>query len=92
MKIKVIGSGCPTCKTLHEMVLKLKEEKKIDADIEYSKDISELVELGVMGSPAITIDGEVVNVGMPSNEKELIDIIKNSSNNETQKCSCGGNC
>lgn len=79
MKIKVIGSGCPTCTKLHEMVLKLKEEKKIDAEVEYSKDISELVELGVMGSPALVIDGEVANVGMPKSEDDLLDIIKRSS-------------
>ena len=51
MKIKVIGSGCPTCTKLHQWVVKLKEEGKINADVEYSKDINELIELGVMGSP-----------------------------------------
>ncbi|MBR9701292.1 thioredoxin family protein [Candidatus Pacearchaeota archaeon] len=76
MKIKVIGSGCPTCTKLHQMVLKLKEEKKIDAEVEYSKDISELVELGVMGSPALIIDGKVANVGMPEDEEKLLKIIK----------------
>ncbi len=79
MKIKVIGSGCPTCTKLHEMVLKLKEEKKIDAEVEYSKDVSELIELGVMGSPALVIDGKVANVGMPDNEEKLLEIIKRSS-------------
>jgi len=79
MKIKVIGSGCPTCTKLHQMVLKLKDEKKIDADVEYSTDISELVELGAMGSPALVIDGEVANVGMPDGEERLLEIIKMSS-------------
>jgi len=79
MKIKVIGSGCPTCTKLHQMVLKLKDEKKIDADVEYSTDISELVELGVMGSPALVIDGEVANVGMPDGEEKLLEIIKRAS-------------
>ena len=76
MKIKVIGSGCPTCKKLHQMVLKLKEEGKIKADVEYSTDINELIELGVMGSPALVVDGKVVNVGMPENEEKLLEIIK----------------
>lgn len=79
MKIRVIGSGCPTCTALHNMVLKLKEDKKIDAEVEYSTDISELVELGVMGSPALVINGEVANVGMPSGEEKLLEIIKRSS-------------
>ena len=58
------------------MVLKLKDEGKIKAEIEYSKDINELIELGVMGSPALVIDGKVANVGMLKDEEELLKIIK----------------
>ena len=79
MKIKVIGSGCPTCTKLHQWVVKLKEEGKIKADITYSKDINELIELGAMGSPALVIDGKVANVGMPQSEEKLLEIIKKSS-------------
>ncbi len=78
MKIKVIGSGCPTCIRLHELVVKLKKEGKIKADVQYSKDINELIELGVMGSPALVIDGKVANVGMPESEEKLLEIIKKS--------------
>ena len=76
MKIKVFGSGCPTCTKLHQWVLKLKEEGKIKADVEYSKDINELIELGVMGSPALVVDGKVVKVGMVKDEKELLSLLK----------------
>ena len=79
MKIKVIGSGCPTCTKLHEWVVKLKNEGKIKADVEYSKDINELIELGVMGSPALVIDGNVANVGMPESEAKLLEIIKKNT-------------
>jgi small redox-active disulfide protein 2 len=76
MKIKVIGSGCPTCHRLHEMVLSLKKDGKIKAEVEYSQDINELIELGVMGSPALVVDGKVVKVGMVKDEKELLKILK----------------
>jgi len=79
MKIRIIGSGCPTCHKLHEMVLSLKKEGKIKADIEYSKDINELIELGVMGSPALLVNGKVADIGMPENEKKLLEIIKKNS-------------
>jgi len=79
MKIRIIGSGCPTCHKLHEMVLSLKKEGKIKADIEYSKDINELIELGVIGSPALIVNGKVAKVGMPENETKLLEIIKKSS-------------
>ena len=80
MKIKVIGSGCPTCTKLHQWVVKLKDEGKIKADVEYSKDINELIELGVMGSPALVIDEKVANIGMPGSEEKLLEIIENSRN------------
>jgi small redox-active disulfide protein 2 len=76
MKIKVIGSGCPTCTKLYQWVIKLKEEGKINAEVEYSKDINELIELGVMGSPALVVDGKVVKVGMVKDEKELLSLLK----------------
>jgi len=76
MKIKIIGSGCPTCTNLYHMVEKLKKDGKIKADIAYSKDINELIELGVMGSPALVVDGKVVKVGMVKDEKELLKLIK----------------
>ena len=79
MKIRIIGSGCPTCHKLHEMVLSLKKDGKIKADVEYSKDINELIELGAIGSPALLVNGKVANVGMPENEKKLLEIIKKSS-------------
>ena len=79
MKIKVIGSGCPTCTKLYQWVIKFKEEGKINADVEYSKDINKLIELGVMESPALVIDGKLVSVGMPENEEKLLQIIKKSS-------------
>jgi small redox-active disulfide protein 2 len=76
MKIKIIGSGCPTCHRLHEMVLSLKKEGKIKAEVEYSQNINELIELGIMGSPALVVNGKVVKVGMVKDEKELLKILK----------------
>jgi len=75
MKITIIGSGCPTCKALYEKVSKLKADGKLNADIEYVKDVNELIKRGIMGSPALLVDGKVVNVGMPS-DNELLKLLK----------------
>lgn len=78
INITIIGSGCPTCEALYDKVKKLKEEGKIDAEIEYKKDVAELVKRGIMGSPALLINGKPVHVGMPGDE-ELLKIIKKNS-------------
>lgn len=75
MKIRVVGSGCPSCKALHQLVKEVVNERKIDAEIEYSTDIAELVNAGAMGSPGLFKDGELIKVGMPSRE-QLINLIK----------------
>lgn len=69
-----MGSGCATCKALYEKIKRLATEGKINAIVEYSSDINDLINEGVMGSPAILIDGKVVKVGNPS-EEELYKIL-----------------
>lgn len=65
----MIGSGCPTCKKLHEKVIKLNEENKLNAKVVYITDFQELIKRGIMGSPALLIDDKVICVGMPNDEK-----------------------
>ena len=79
MKIEIIGSGCPTCHKLHEMVVKLKNDGKIKAEIEYSNDINKLIELGVMSSPALIIDGKIINSTIPKKEEQLLEIINTAT-------------
>ncbi len=69
MKIKVIGSGCPTCKNLFELTKKAVSELGIDSTVEYSTDVSEIIEMGVMQSPVLAIDGKPAMIGSGSLEK-----------------------
>jgi small redox-active disulfide protein 2 len=79
MKITIIGSGCSKCESLYEKVKKLKQEGKISADIEYKKDVNELAERGIMGSPAVLVNGKPVLVGMPKSDDELLRVILKKS-------------
>lgn len=104
MKISVLGSGCPTCEKLHLAVEKVVREEKIDAEVEYSTDIRRIVELGLLMSPVLVVDGKPVNLKSTS-EKDVKtalcgaiskdkDCSKDENNSETKSggCSCGGNC
>lgn len=62
MKISVLGSGCATCKKLHEMVELIVKNEKIDAEVEYSNDVQRIIELGLMHSPVLLIDGKPVDL------------------------------
>jgi len=75
MKIQVLGSGCPTCKNLYKITKTAVSELGIDAEVEYSTDISKIIELGVMQSPIIVINNKVAMLGSGNLEK-LKEIIK----------------
>jgi predicted DsbA family dithiol-disulfide isomerase len=62
---------------LHNSVEKIVQTNKIDAEIEYIMDIERIVELGVMSSPVLVIDDEIIFVGVIPKDKELEKIIVN---------------
>lgn len=63
MKIQVLGSGCPKCKTLTERVEGVVAELGLDCEIEKVTEINEIVKLGVMMTPGLVIDGDVKSTG-----------------------------
>ncbi len=71
MKIEVLGTGCPKCKKLEELVRKVCEENSIDCEIEKVTDISKIMAAGVMLTPAMAIDGKVVLSGKVPSPDEL---------------------
>lgn len=91
MKISVLGSGCASCKKLYELVVKIVKDEKIDAEVEYSDDVIKIVELGLMHSPVLVVDGKPVDLKSNS-EKDVKEAIceKMSMESDSKHCSCGG--
>lgn len=70
MKIQVLGSGCPTCKKLYELTRQAIKELNLNEEVEYITDVSKIIEMGVMSSPVLAVDGKPVMVGfLPDIEK-----------------------
>jgi small redox-active disulfide protein 2 len=61
--IKVLGMGCPRCDKLEEDVRTVLAEAGVDADVEHVSDPKEIMRYGVMGVPALVIDGKVMCAG-----------------------------
>ena len=79
MKIQVIGSGCPTCKKLYELTQKAVEKAGLEAKVEYlsgQEGIQKIIEMGVMGSPVLAIDGDPVITGFIDDAEKIIALIK----------------
>ena len=71
MEVKVLGAGCPKCKALEKAVINSLAELDIEADVCKVEDIVQIMQYGVMHTPALVIDGKVVLSGRLPNNKEL---------------------
>ena len=78
MKIQVLGSGCPTCKKLFEITQKAVHEMGLKVTVDYITDISKIVEMGIMQSPVLTVDGRAVMVGFTPDIEKIKKLIMKS--------------
>jgi small redox-active disulfide protein 2 len=62
-KIQVIGTGCAKCKQLADIVQQAAAELGLEYDFEKVTDPAKMTEMGVMITPALAVDGNVVLVG-----------------------------
>jgi small redox-active disulfide protein 2 len=70
MKLKVYGSGCAKCKLLAEHAEAAAQALEINYEIEKVTDINRIIDAGVMRTPALAVNDEIVVVGsVPSAEK-----------------------
>ncbi len=75
VKIEVLGTGCMKCKRLMKNVEKAVKELGIDAEIVKVDDIVEIMDRGVMLTPALAVNGEMKISGRVADVKELKEIL-----------------
>ena len=61
--IKVLGGGCRNCLTTYELIRKTAEESGVEVVLEKVEDMAQIMSYGVMSTPAVVIDGQVVHAG-----------------------------
>ncbi len=71
MKIQILGTGCPKCKKLAENAEVAARDLGLESDIEKVTDINEIMQFGVMMTPALAIDGQVKVVGKVPSPDEI---------------------
>jgi small redox-active disulfide protein 2 len=78
MEIKVLGTGCPKCKALEQATQNAINELGVQATITKVEDIVDIMNYGVMRTPALVINEKVVLSGRVPDAKELKEIITKS--------------
>lgn len=75
--IKILGTGCPKCKTTTNLVTEVVKEQKIDAEIIKVEGITEIMKYNVMTTPAVLVNDEIKIKGRVPSKKELEKILTN---------------
>jgi small redox-active disulfide protein 2 len=78
MQIQVLGSGCPTCEKLFELTRKAVLELGLKTEVEYITDIQKIIEMGVMSSPVLAVNGKPILTGFVPDIEKIKKIIKDS--------------
>ncbi len=91
MKVQILGSGCPGCRNLYELTKNAVDELGLKADVEHVTDVMKLVEMGIMTSPVLMIDGEPVMYGSTSSIEKVKDLLKGGKV-EKERSECCKDC
>lgn len=75
MDIKVLGTGCPKCKTLEKTTNEAVSELGIDANVTKEEDIMKIMGYGVMKTPGLVINDKVVASGKLLSVNEIKNLI-----------------
>jgi small redox-active disulfide protein 2 len=72
MNIKVLGTGCPKCRTLYQSVERVLAANGFEATLEKVERIEDIMAFRVMMTPALVIDGAVKSSGRVPGDAELV--------------------
>ena len=89
--IKILGTGCPKCKTLTRLVQDVVTENNIDVTVEKVEDIMEIMRFDVMTTPALVIDNVVTIKGRVPSKNEVLELLQTNDLNEdtaNNNCCC----
>jgi small redox-active disulfide protein 2 len=76
MKIEVFGTGCPKCNMLEANVKKVLNQLGLKAEVVKITSIDVIVERGLVSTPALAIDSELVVAGRVPSVAELRAIVQ----------------
>ena len=75
MDVKILGSGCTNCKNLEAATRTALEQLGLEAEIEKVTDPGEIASWGVMTTPALVVDDEVVVSGRVPSPAQVAELL-----------------
>lgn len=75
MEIKILGTGCPKCRTLEKLTREVVEKNGIHATITKVEDITEILKYHIMATPALVVNEKVEIKGRVPSEAEIKEVL-----------------
>ena len=75
MSVKVLGSGCKSCKALWENTNTALQNMNAGIEAEYVTDMSVVAGYGVMSTPALVVNEKVISMGKVMNPSEVENLL-----------------
>ena len=75
MKIQILGTGCPKCKQLTEHAEQAVAQMGIDCPVEKVTEMDQILSFGIMMTPGLALDGEVVSAGKVLSVEKIKEIL-----------------
>lgn len=95
-QIKVLGTGCPKCKTTYNNVLEALKQLGMEANVTKIEDIEEMMKYNVLTTPVLMIDDVMKVKGRIAQIEEIKELLKDtnsvSEENNSSCCSDSGCC
>lgn len=68
--VKILGTGCANCRNTLALVEEVAQTKGVAIALEKVEDLPSIMRYGVLSTPAVVIDGQVVHAGgIPARDK-----------------------
>lgn len=74
-KLQILGTGCPKCKKLAENAEAAAKALGIEYEMEKVTDINEIMNMGVMMTPALAVDGEIKVAGKVADAEAIKEML-----------------
>ena len=75
MKVKILGTGCAKCKKLYAEAEKAAAASGLPVELEKVENIDDIMNYGVMMTPALVIDGQVVMSGRVASSGDIVKLM-----------------
>jgi small redox-active disulfide protein 2 len=75
MNIKILGTGCPKCKTLEKLTRDVVEQNGFIATITKVDDIMDIMKYNIMATPALVVNEKVEIKGRVPSADEIKQVL-----------------